>query len=212
MISAEPWYRTVFAVDAESSTTLLNAEKARMRAAMYTLFTAALARGGITEDDRDRLIDRGDGVAALIRAVDRVPKTVLLRSVVPELSRMVDEHNRRHPGDRLRFRAVLHAGEVHHDPYGTYGEALDIAFRLLDSPVTKRALRRSAAPVVLAVSDDIYRSVVRHHYDGIDPLTYTAFSTRRNPSTWDEGWLHVPGEAVHTYLDSGLADRSSVTT
>ena len=78
--------------------------------------------------------------------------------------------------------------------------------------MTKRALRRTGAPVVLAVSDDIYRSVVRHQYDGIDPLAYTAFSTRRNPSTWDEGWLHVPGEAVHTYFDADLADRSHATT
>ncbi len=122
MISGEPWYRTVFAVDAR-----------------------ALARGGITEGDCDPLIDRGDGVAALIRPADRVPKTVLLRSVVPGLSGLTDEHNRRHPEDRLRSGRSCTRGEVHHDPHSTYG-----------------------------------------------PLTYTAFSTRRNPSTWDEGWLHVP--------------------
>jgi GTP diphosphokinase / guanosine-3',5'-bis(diphosphate) 3'-diphosphatase len=33
-----------------------------------------------------------------------------------------------------RLRVVLHAGEVHYDGNGCFGEALDIAFRLLDAP------------------------------------------------------------------------------
>lgn len=212
MTSGEPRYRTVFGVDVESSTTMGNAAKARMRDAMYSLLTEAFVRNGITEDDHDPLIDRGDSVVALLHPADRMPKTLLLRSVVPELSRLIDEHNRRHPADRLRFRAVLHAGEVHHDTRGPFGEALDVACRLLDSPVTKRALRRTEAPVVLAVSDDIYQSVVRQQYDGIDPLSYAAFMTKRNQDTWDEGWLHVPGEAGNAYLDAGLADQPSITT
>lgn len=209
MISREPRYRTVFGVDVESSTTRHNSAKARMRDAMYTLVGEAFAHNDITEDDHDPFIDRGDGVVALIHPADRLPKTLLLRSVIPELSSLIDEHNRRRPADRLRFRAVLHAGEVHHDRHANYGEALDVACRLLDSPVTRRALRRTDAPVVLAVSDDIYQSVVRHQYDGIDPLTFSAFSTRRNPDTWDEGWLHVPGDTIHSYFHADLASQPS---
>jgi hypothetical protein len=196
MISREqPCYRTVFGVDVESSTTRDNSEKARMRTAMYDLVTEAFVRNGITADDHDPFLDNGDCVVALLRPADRVPKTLLLRSVVQLLSRLLDEHNRRRPADRLRFRAVLHAGEVHYDLRAPFGETMDIAFRLLDSPVTKRALRRTSAPLVLAVSDDIYRSVVRHRYDGIDPMTFTAFMTRRNSTVWDSGWLHVPEQA-----------------
>ena len=55
---------------------------------------------------------------------------------------------------------VVHAGEVHYDANGCFGEALDIAFRLLDAAHVKRALRNTRAPLVLVVSGDVYRSVV----------------------------------------------------
>lgn len=167
-----------------------------MRDAMYTLVTKAFVRNEITVDDHDPFLDSGDGLLALLRPVDRVPKTLLLQSVVPTLDRLIFEHNTHHPADRLRLRAVLHAGEVHYDTRAPFGETLDVAFRLLDSPVTKRALRRTTVSLVLAVSDDIYQAVVRHNYDGIDPLTFTAFMTKRNSTVWDSGWLHVPGATL----------------
>jgi hypothetical protein len=213
MISREqPRYRNVFGVDVESSTTRNNSAKARMRDAMYDLVTEAFDRNGITDADHDPFLDSGDGLVALLLPADRVPKTLLLQSVVPMLSRLIDEHNTHRPEDRLRFRAVLHAGEVHHDTRAPFGETLDIAFRLLDSPVTKRALRRTTAPLILAVSDDVYQAVVRHQYDGIDPATFTAFMTKRNSTTWDYGWLHVPGQSGHSYFEVDLTSKPSVTT
>jgi hypothetical protein len=207
----QPCYRNIFGVDVESSTKRDNSAKARMRAAMYALVSEAFARHGITEDDHDPFLDSGDGLVALLRPVDRVPKTLLLQSVVPTLGQLLDEHNTHCPADRLRLRAVLHAGEVHHDSRGSFGETLDVAFRLLDSPVTKRALRKTTAPLMLSVSDDIYQAVVRHHYDGIDPLSFTAFMTRRNSTVWESGWLHVPGQTGRTFLDGDFAGESSVT-
>ncbi|MGH3558002.1 MAG: hypothetical protein ACRDTK_11035, partial [Mycobacterium sp.] len=68
----------------------------------------------------------------------------------------------------MRVRVVLHAGEVHYDANGCFGEALDVAFRLLDAARVKQALRETPDPLVLVVSGDIYSSVVRHGYDGID--------------------------------------------
>jgi hypothetical protein len=213
MISREqPCYRTVFGVDVESSTTRDNNAKARMRDAMYALVTEAFVRNEITADDHDPFLDNGDGLVALLRPVDRVPKTLLLQSVVPTLRHLIDEHNTIRPADGLRLRAVLHAGEVHYDTHAPFGETLDIAFRLLDSPVTKRALRRTTGSLVLAVSDDLYQAVIRHHYDGIDPLTFTTFMTRRNSTVWDSGWLHVPGQTGHTFLDGDLAGQPSATT
>jgi hypothetical protein len=212
MIAKEPRYRIVFGVDVESSTTRHNSAKARMRDAMYALVTEAFVGNEITEDDHDPFLDRGDGLVALLRPADRVPKTLLLRSVVPTLSDLVEEHNRRRPADRLRLRTVLHAGEVHYDSRAPFGETLDVAFRLLDSPVTKRALRRTSAPLILAVSDDIYQSVVRHQYDGIDPRTFSSFETRRNPATWDAGWLHVPGLGGDSLVGADLVERPSVST
>jgi hypothetical protein len=213
MISTEqPCYRTVFGVDVEGSTTRDNSAKVRMRADVYTLVTDAFARNGITADDHDPYLDTGDGLVALLHPVDHVPKTLLLRSVAPTLGRLLDEHNSRCPAHRLRLRAVLHAGDVLYDTRAPFGETLDVAFRLLDSHMTKRALRTTPAPLVLAVSDDIHRSVIRHHYDGIDPLTFTSFTTHRNAAVVESGWLHVPGKPGPTFLDGDLAGRPSVTT
>jgi hypothetical protein len=212
MIAKEPRYRNVFGVDVESSTTRPDSAKARMRDAMYRIVIEAFVRNGVAEADHDPFLDRGDGLIALLPPADRVPKTLLLRSFAPDLSRLVEEHNEHHPQDRLRLRAVLHAGEVRYDTRAPFGETLDVACRLLGSPVTKRALRRTSAPVVLAVSDEIHRSIVRHEYDGIDPRTFTEFPVRRNATTWDRGWLHVPRAAGHALVSSDRDGHSSAAT
>jgi class 3 adenylate cyclase len=92
----------------------------------------------------------------------------------------------------LRLRAVIHAGEVHYDGKGYFGEALDVAFRLLDAPPLKACLRRAVTPLALVVSEDIYWSIVRHEYEGIphgafEPLFRVRVSGRRR-----QGWVHVP--------------------
>jgi hypothetical protein len=63
---------------------------------------------------------------------------------------------------------VIHAGEVHYDANGCFGEALDVAFRLLDASQVKTALRQTVDPLILVISADIYGSTVRHGYDGLD--------------------------------------------
>lgn len=93
----------------------------------------------------------------------------------------------------------MHAGEVHYDPNGCFGEALDVAFRLLDAARVKRTLRETADPLSLVISGEIYSSVVRHGYDGIDdqtfrPLVRVQIAGRRYP-----GWIYIPGQATgHT--------------
>lgn len=130
-----------------------------------------------------------------------MPKAVLLNRAVPFLSGLLTEYNAslpRHsqPQRQLRVRVVLHAGEVHYDANGCFGEALDVAFRLLDAARVKRTLREMADPLILVVSGDIYSSVVRHGYDGIDhqafhPLVRVQVAGKRYP-----GWIHIPGHAT----------------
>jgi len=84
---------------------------------------------------------------------------------------------------------VLHAGEIHHDDRGSYGEAMDIAFRLLNAPATKRELREVAAPLVLVVSDDIYQSIVRHSYPGIDATPSVPLVRVRVAGRTQRGWI-----------------------
>lgn len=189
-----PCHRSIVAVDIESSTKLTNSAKVERRRVLYELFEEALRVGGIAKRHRDDLIDRGDGILALVYPVDQAPKALLLNSVIPILSRLLADYGTRYPDHQFRLRAVVHAGEVHYDSNGCFGEALDIAFRLLDAPKVKRKLRQSAASLVLVVSDDIYRSVIRHRYHGIDEdtfecLVYVLAGQRRR------GWIHVPDEA-----------------
>ena len=108
----------------------------------------------------------------------------------------------------MLFRS--HAGEVHYDANGCFGEALDVAFRLLDAARVKRALREMADPLILVVSDDIYRSVVRLGYDGIDHETFhqmvrVQVAGRRYP-----GWIHLPQQAIrHTVTQLASYRRSA---
>ncbi len=190
--SAQSRHRAVLAVDIENSTARTNVAKAALRDAMYDLVTKALTASGIGADCRDPFIDRGDGILILIPPVDRVPKTLLLSSVIPTLHRLLTGYNARHPEDQFRFRCVVHAGEVVYDSRGPFGETLDLAFRLLDAPEVKSALRRAAAPLVLVISDDLYRSVVRQHYSGIG-MPFEPAATVWIADTAHRGWLYVPG-------------------
>jgi class 3 adenylate cyclase len=186
-----PRHRAIVAVDIEGSTSRTDTAKARLRDLMYEMFEQALDGAGITRRYRDPLIDRGDGVLALIRPVDQAPKTLLLNSVMPMLSALLRQHDAQRPSQYLRLRAVVHAGEVRYDARGCFGEALDISFRLLDAPVVKRELRQIVSPLVLVVSDDIYRSVVRHGYDGIDDKAYLSRVHVHVAGRHHQGWIKL---------------------
>ena len=93
---------------------------------------------------------------------------------------------------------VVHAGEVHYDPNGCFGEALDIAFRLLDAAHVKKALRAAPDPLILVISGDIYRAVVRHGYDGIDQRAFHRSSACTSPATATPAGSTSPGNPPST--------------
>jgi hypothetical protein len=173
IVTGLPRYRAIVALDIERSTSRPDPVKAELRNKTYELFDAALRSAGITKRHRDRYIDRGDGLLALIHPVDQAPKALLLNRVIPTLSRLLTDYNaslphNSRPQRQLRIRVVTHAGDVHYDANGCFGEALDVAFRLLDAHLVKKALGETADSLILVISGDIYSSVVRHGYDGID--------------------------------------------
>ena len=168
-----PSYRVIVALDIERSTSRPNPIKGELRNKTYELFDAALNNAGIDSCHHDRFIDRGDGILALIHPVDQAPKALLLNRMVPLLSQFLTDYNaslppHNQPQRQLRIRVVIHAGEVHYDDNGCFGEALDVAFRLLAAAPVKKVLRETTDPLILVVSEDIHSSVVRHGYDGID--------------------------------------------
>jgi class 3 adenylate cyclase len=186
-----PCHRSILAVDVEGSTRRTDPSKAHMRTSMYEMLQQALYEGGVTDPYRDPLMDRGDGVMVLAHPVDQVPKTVLLDTVIPTLAALLAEHNARHPARRFRLRAVVHAGEVTFDDNGCFGEAVDVAFRLLEAEPAKRTLSATEAPMVLVVSDDVHRAVVRHGYDGIDPSQFTRLVMPHGSDLVRSGWIRV---------------------
>ena len=196
-----PRHRAIVAVDIEQSTSRPDPIKAELRRTLYELFDQALRSAGIHRRHRDGFTDRGDGILALIRPVDQAAKPVLLNRAVPALSQLLTDYNSAARPDRqLRVRVVVHAGEVHYDRNGCFGEALDIAFRLLDAPGVKKALRAAADPLTLVISEDIYRTIVRHGYDGIDqdafrPLIRVHVAGHRYP-----GRIHTPRQTTQLHV------------
>jgi hypothetical protein len=191
-----PHHRTIFAVDIEGSTSRNNAAKADLRDDMYRIVEESLSGNGITEEYRDSFVDRGDGILALIRPADEVPKTLLLAKVVPTLASLLAEHERTSPELRLRLRAVLHAGEVHSDSRGHFGEALDLAFRLLEANEVKQVFKMTTSPLLLVVSELIFTSIVQQGYEGIDERAYSPVVNVVVGKNRSKGWASLPD--VHT--------------
>lgn len=196
-----PHHRTIVAVDIERSTARTNPIKAEFRTKLYELFDAALRSAGIHERHRDPFIDRGDGALALIHPVEQAPKVLLLNRAIPTLNQLLTNYNASLPRlsraeRQLRVRVVVHAGEVHYDANGCFGEALDVAFRLLDATPVKKALQVTADPLALVVSGDIYRSVVRHGYDGVDQSTFHPLVRVQIAGDCYVGWIHSSEKAT----------------
>lgn len=194
-----PLHRSIIAIDIERSTSPVrtNPIRAELRHEAYRLLGAAMRAAGITEEHCDPLTDRGDGVLALVPPDDDLPKTLLLNPLVPALVTLLADRNasladaERHRRE-LRLRAVIHAGEVHYDGKGYFGEALDVAFRLLDAARLKDCLRRAVTPLALVISEDIYWSIVRHEYEGIPHSAFEPMVRVRVAGRRRQGWVHVP--------------------
>jgi hypothetical protein len=151
---------------------------------------------GIASHHHDPFTDRGDGVLVLLRPADELPKPLLVSRLIPILASLVVAHNSSiSPTDQprmLRLRTVIHAGEVHYDEKGPFGEDLDVAFRLLDAPRFKAHLRSATVPLALVASDYIYQTIIRHGYEGIDGSEFLPLVTVNVGSQRRRGWVQLP--------------------
>lgn len=190
-----PVYRSILALDIQGSTEAVRTHpvKGHLRHELYRLLDQAMRTAGIKEQHHDPTSDQGDGVLLLVHPVDDLPKTHLLSSLIPELTAGLAAHNHTvPPAQQVLLRAALHAGEIHHDPNGPFGNSIDVTFRLLGAPKFKAYRRQSSAPLVLIVSGDIYQSVVWHNYPGIDRATYQQLLSIRVADRLHHGWAHTP--------------------
>lgn len=172
-----------------------NPVKGELRRVMYDMLCSSLEAVAVTGNRLEQLTDRGDGVLVLIKPHDEVPKTVLLGRLIPLLATLLTEHNARtaQPELRMRLRVAVHAGEVHLDRRGCYGEAIDVAVRLLDAQRVKKALKQAAGPIVLVISHEIYSGIVCQGY--VDANTYLPLVWVRVGRRRHCGWVHVPASS-----------------
>jgi hypothetical protein len=207
---ADPVYRSIIVLDLEGSTKRTNPVKGELRRVMYDLLGQSLEAAAITGNRVEPLTDRGDGILVLIKPHDEVPKTVLLGRLIPLLATLLAEYNAQaaRPTLRMRLRVVMHAGEVHMDGRGCYGEAIDIAIRLLDSPGVKGALKRAAASLVLVISDEIHSGIVCQGY--VDADTYYPVWARV-ASRRQRGWVHIPASVASTIVAGSALGSSQVS-
>ena len=189
-----PVHRSILAVDIEGSTRRTNPVKEELRDEVYRLVIGALYVTGIGSQHYDPFTDRGDGLLVLLHPADELPKPLLLSRLIPALASLLAAYNSRiSPADQpriLRLRAVIHAGEVHRDGNGPFGEDLDVAFRLLDAPRFKEELKSATVPLALVASDYIYQSIIRHGYDGIDRSGIPPVRTVNVGDRRRRGWVH----------------------
>jgi hypothetical protein len=191
-------------VDLEKSNERTDEQKARIRDAMYESIEKALAETGITAKHREHLIDGGDSVQVLIRPHDDVPKALLLSELIPVLVTRLIEYNASvtDPKLKIRMRAVIHSGELRMDSRGFFGDALNVAYRLLENAKLKKILsEETTLPLILVITGEIYYSIVRHN--GVDHKAYERRIRVRVCGRYHYGWVHIP-----TPPPSGLAPSS----
>jgi class 3 adenylate cyclase len=162
---------------------------------LYELFDAALRSADIDLRHRDEFIDRGDGLLALIQLPGQAAAAALVNQVVPALNWLLSSYNASLPPPRqLRVRIVVHEGDVHYDANGCFGKALDVAFRLLDAPSVKMALKTTRAPLLLVVSSDAYRAVTRHGHYGTGRADFRCLVSVAIAGKLHPGWIQIPAQ------------------
>jgi hypothetical protein len=196
--------RVIVALDIERSTTRPDPVKRDLRTMLYELFDAALRSAGVDADRHDRFIDRGDGLLALIDPADQA---IVLTRVVPVFSHLLTGYNARFAdsgeGQReLRVRVVLHSGEINDDDNGPFGETLDTAFRLLDAPPVKAALRAAHEPLLLVVSGEVYEAAVRYDPSETGQPAFRRLVTTEVAGHHHQGWIHIPAAGGQPYLSA----------
>ncbi|OLF14820.1 hypothetical protein BU204_24990 [Actinophytocola xanthii] len=178
-------HRSILLVDIEDSDSRPDDVKWRHRAELRSIVFGAVADIGVAPEAFTAK-DTGDGWRVLF--LPEVAKNRLAGPLVAALVRRLVRYNdAAAPGERMRLRTVLHAGELLWDGSDFFGSALNEASWLVDSDELRECLALRAAPAVLMVSDVIYNGVVRHGYGEIDPERYEPRLVRakkRDLATW----------------------------
>jgi O-acetyl-ADP-ribose deacetylase (regulator of RNase III) len=192
-------HRSILIVDVEryGDPARTSAHQLALRQAMYRAlrqsFTKARIRWASCTAE-----DRGDGVLVLVPP--DVAKNLLASKVPVLLAEELERYNTGTPVEtRVRLRMALHAGEVYRDAHGVVGAAIIRAFRLIEAPSLKSALRTSPGVVALIVSEWFYDEVIRHDVSA-EPARF--FRTRvAVKETVTTAWIRILGAAARDHAE-----------
>lgn len=166
-----------------------------IRDAMYGALQRALeaSGAGMTECEVE---DRGDGILVLLPS--EFPENRLVVDLPGALAAEVRRHNANSGGSsNFRMRMAVHAGKVHFDEHGVVGDAVNLAFRLIDAPSLKTLLRSSDGLLALVVSESFYDDVVRDTPDAA-PSSY-ARTRVEVKMTRAIGWMRMVGDGTGSH-------------
>ncbi|MEV6619728.1 hypothetical protein AB0M83_20765 [Amycolatopsis sp. NPDC051106] len=190
-------HKTIMAVDIAgyNDPKRTTAHRLVVHEGFWKLMRTAFAEAGIPWDT---LFIENTGDGAMIQLPPEVAKADLVAQLPDQMLAELRRYNAVHAEEaNVRLRVALHAGEVYQGSHGTISDANSFAFRLLEEPAAKKALKDSGAAMVLIVSDTFYRDVVR-----ADPAA-DAGSYRRIPvevkETKTEAWLRLLGATTNGF-------------
>jgi hypothetical protein len=162
-------HKAIICVDIEgfNDPRIADWQRTDMRAGLYGALERAFGNSRIPWDECYSE-DRGDGAFFLIRP--DVPKARLVDPLPYQLAAELGRHNQT-ADVRIRLRVAMHAGDVRVEEKGVVGSPLNQAFRLLDAPTAKAALREAPGDLVLIASESVYREVITQRR-GLDLSSY----------------------------------------
>jgi hypothetical protein len=163
-----------------------------LRAGMYESVRRAFAESGIPWDECFRQ-DGGDSILALVPGT--VSKGAFAGRLLGALLVALHAHNDAHPpGECLRLRLALHAGEVTYDDHGVSAPAVIQASRLLDARPLKEALANSTASLAVIASEYFFTEVIRHEPE-YEPEEYRKVAVNVKQFS-GFGWIRLPGHEL----------------
>jgi hypothetical protein len=192
-----PERRLLMTADMERYSGRGNLQQYAAQRAFRDMLERAAAAVGLAPPEWRRQ-ETGDGELAALPS--SVPEPVVLGRLLPELDRLLREHNRSLlPEAKVRLRVAVHQGLVHLDgPTGWPGNAVIEVCRLLDAQQLRRALREfPRAAVAVIVSEGIFRDVVAEHYEGLRPERFREVDVSIPDKNFRaSAWIYVVDEDV----------------
>jgi hypothetical protein len=181
-------HQTIVVVDVARFTGRTMNQQLAVREGLRNVLQGAFAEAGV-DLSTCTVEDRGDGKLILVPPV--VDDSQLADQLPSRLVAWLYRHNAVHaPEAAIQLRVALHAGQVYQDGHGSVGQAVDLAFRILEAPAAKSALRSSTGVLAMIASDDFYRDVIVHE-PAADPDSYQQILvTVKETST--VAWLRLP--------------------